>query len=247
MFNNDEIPEGYSFSIPEFPPTGSKALTALEAEQYYLNKIKGHEQEWKRAKLNLIIFYQKVGRFEPALEILKELLEMARNNEEKAHSYLTFGQFMEQEENFAAAVEYYTQASLLEHTNTETSYFINNNLGYSLNKLGKFEEGEKYCRKAIEIDPNLHNAYKNLGISLEGQDHYEEAANNYVQATKLESLNPRAAGHLQDLLERHPEIIEKNPGLSKDLENCQKAVKFAQKSVSKMNEDWQVQNKDRMN
>jgi len=247
MFDNDKIPEGYSFSIPEFPPTGSKALKAQEAEEYLLNKIKSHEQDLKNAKLDLIIFYQKVRRFEPALEIIKELLNMAENNEEKAHYYLTFGQFMEEEENFAAAVEYYTQASLIGQSNTEMRYFINNNLGYSLNKLGKFEEGEKYCRKAIEINPRRNNAYKNLGISLEGQCHYEEAAYYYVQATKIESIDPRATGHLQDLLERHPEILEKNPGLSKDLENCQKAVKFAQKSVSKMRDDWKVQNKDRMN
>ena len=34
----------------------------------------------------------------------------------------------------------------------KVSYVLHNNIGYSLNALGRFAEGEKYCRAAIEMD-----------------------------------------------------------------------------------------------
>jgi tetratricopeptide (TPR) repeat protein len=89
--------------------------------------------------------------------------------EQRAECVLTMGQVVEQVGDYRAAVQYYREALALEPTHAFTWYFINNNLGLSLNTLGHFAEGERYCRKAIEIHPHRPNAHKNLGIALAGQ------------------------------------------------------------------------------
>src|SRR4030095_3304078 len=101
------------------------------------------------------------------------------------------------------AVRYYKEALSLEPTGTFTWYFINNNLGYSLNTLGQYAEGEVYCRKAIEVDRKISNGFKNLGLALAGQGEYHEAAETFVKATQANAGDARAFGHLKDLLKEH--------------------------------------------
>jgi Flp pilus assembly protein TadD len=96
------------------------------------------------------------------LDWLRKLMSRLPDLENKAGCVLTMGQAMEQVEDFQAAVRYYKEALALEPTDTDTWYFINNKLGFSLNKLGQFAEGEKYCRNAIKVNPNRPNAFKNL-------------------------------------------------------------------------------------
>src|SRR5207249_4331376 len=103
-------------------------------------------------------------------------------------------------------------------------YFINNNLGFSLNTLEQFAAGEKYCRRAIEIDPNRPNAYKNLGIALTGQGQYHDAAKCFVTATQVNAADPRALRLLQDLINQHPELAYE---FEKAAELCQKATELA--------------------
>ena len=132
---------------------------------------------------------------------------------------------------FPAAAGYYRQALGLEPMNTWTWYFVNNNLGFSLNVLERFAEAEDYCRKALETDPNRPNAYKNLGLSLSGQGRYHEAAQCFVAATQVNAADPRAFHLLMDLLKEHGE-------LEYDFETaaacCRKAVETAARKVEEM-------------
>ena len=116
------------------------------------------------------------------------------------------GQFMENAGDYPAAVRYYKKALALKPTDRFVRYFINNNLGFSLNTLGDFAEGEIYCRKAIEIDPGRPNGHKNLGIALAGQGCYPEAAECFIAATQENALDSRAFNLLTELLENHPEL-----------------------------------------
>jgi Flp pilus assembly protein TadD len=134
------------------------------------------------------------------------------------------GQAMEQVGDYPAAVRYYKEALALEPTHTFTWYFINNNLGFSLNTLGQFAPGEIYCRKAIEVDATRPNAHKNLGIALAGQGEHREAAKSFVTATQANAADSRAFRLLQDLLRQHPELEYEFAGAA---ESCQKAVEVA--------------------
>ena len=111
----------------------------------------------------------------------------------------------------------------MEPAATRTWYLIHNNLGYCLNTLGRFAEGEAYCRKAIEIDGQQHNAHKNLGIGLEGQRLFDEAARCFIAATKANASDRRAYDLLEKLLTEHPELRAE---FATDAECCRKAVEF---------------------
>ena len=100
-------------------------------------------------------------------------------------------------------------------------YYLHNNLGYSLNQLGRFEEGELYCRRAIGITSKPQNAHKNLGLALQGQGKYAEAAGCFVTATQANASDGRSVKHLEELIQQHPELeFEFGPLLQK----CKVAV-----------------------
>lgn len=65
------------------------------------------------------------------------------------------------------------------------------------------------CRDAIEIDPGSYNAYKNLGVALQGQRIYPEAAVLFLRAALSYPPDPRSLGHLEDLLSNHREEVER--------------------------------------
>ena len=131
---------------------------------------------------------------------------------------------MEGLENYKAAIYFYSQAFSLEPEDTLTWYLINNNLGYCLNQFGRFAEAEGYCRSAIKIDPERHNAYKNMGVSLAGQGQCAEAARNYIKAIRANAADPRALKLLEQLFAEHPEIAGEVPDIDAQIQKCQEAV-----------------------
>jgi tetratricopeptide (TPR) repeat protein len=145
---------------------------------------------------------------------------MDPTREGRAVCCLRLGLEMEDLEDFAAAVRWYSKGVLLEPLNGHLRYFLNNNLGYSLNQLGQFAEAEGYCRSAIGIDGCRHNAYKNLGVSLTGQKLYAEASGYFVKAIRAFPLDRRGLLCLERLLAERPELLSRIPSLQDDLNEC---------------------------
>ena len=137
---------------------------------------------------------------------MARLAEYTIDEAKKAFFRLTGGQILEQGGEYAAAVVVYRKGLECKTDDTETRYFLNNNLGYSLIQIGEHDEAEGYCREAIEIDPARHNAYKNLGLVLRENGLYSEAANCFLTASKIAPNDTRAARLLEELIEAHPEI-----------------------------------------
>src|SRR3972149_4827824 len=81
-------------------------------------------------------------------------------------------------------------------------------MGYALNQLQRHEEAELYCRQAIQINAERHNAFKNLGVALEELGQNEEAALQYAQATVLRPTDTRAFDHLERLMDAHSGLPE---------------------------------------
>jgi tetratricopeptide (TPR) repeat protein len=98
---------------------------------------------------------------------------------------------------------------------------------YSLNQLGDFVQGERYCNEATTIDPRRPNAYKNLGLALQGQQRWAEAARCFVQATQVDAADPRSLRHLVELLQAHPEL-----DFQSELELCRSAVAHVQDKLA---------------
>ena len=152
------------------------------------------------------------------------MLGVTEDPEVWAQCFLALGQLMEDVPDFPAAIGFYRQGLQLEPADRRTWYLLNNNLGFCFNEVGKHPEAEGYCRQAIGIDPNRHNAYKNLGISLAGQGQYGEAIRCLIQATQVNPRNSRALHHLDEILESHPEIATEMRELAQQVEACRKAV-----------------------
>ncbi len=169
------------------------------------------------------------GYFKAAYDYLGKILSLVDDPREKAACLLSMGRAMEQLSDYQAAVEAYSRAFELPQEQNENWYFLNNNLGYCLNQVGRHQEAEKYCRAAIDIEPRRHNAWKNLGIALQGRGFYIEAALNLIRATNLCPTDSRALGHLEDLIAGHREILKQIPGLLTQLCDCDEAVQEAAK------------------
>jgi tetratricopeptide (TPR) repeat protein len=221
----------FRFEIPR-PPAGPVVeLTKEQAEKMLLEKLVGARADPRGALWELAQFYKLSQQHEKALERLRELIQLLPDPEDKANCVFTMGQAMEQARDYAGAVRYYKEAEALEPTHTFTWYFINNNLGFCLNTLGKFAEGEVYCRRALVSDPQRPNAHKNLGIALAGLGQLHDAARCFVQATQANAADPRAFRLLDDLLQKHPEL---KPEFKAELDACRQAVEAAGKKVQEL-------------
>lgn len=96
----------------------------------------------------------------------------------------------------------------LPYTTFGYSSFLHNNRGFCLNRLGRYRDAEKYCRKAIEINGDRHNAYKNLGVALQAQGKYAEAAASFLRAALMFPPDYRSIEHLEELLANHRKEVE---------------------------------------
>jgi tetratricopeptide (TPR) repeat protein len=139
-------------------------------------------------------------------ESVRQFLSDDFSPDEKAYYCLSAGQSMERCGDYNAALACYGQAFALTPEKNDVWYFLHNNLGFCLNQFERYQEAEAYCLEAIDIDPSRHNAYKNLGVSLQGQGDYIAAARLYLRAAEIRPADPRALQHLYALLREHPEV-----------------------------------------
>ena len=172
--------------------------------------------------------YIKEGRYGEAIFCLKELLERTADARQKAMGLYALGQIMEQLSKFEDALSYYREASFLCDNSLDLFYCVNNNTGYCLCMLGRYQEAEKYCRMAIAADGSRPNAFKNLGLALEGQGHLREAINTYINATRLDARDVRATINLEKLLQRHPELNEE---YNEELKECKEITASAKEQI----------------
>lgn len=71
-------------------------------------------------------------------------------------------------------------------------WLSNYNLGYTYYKLGRFEDAERFLRRATEINNTDSDQYIYLGLSLWRQGHTEEAAQCIERAIQI---RPSASGY----------------------------------------------------
>ncbi|HTZ39461.1 MAG TPA: tetratricopeptide repeat protein [Syntrophales bacterium] len=155
---------------------------------------------------------------------IRTAVQFSRDGTEAAKRCLFLGLLMEQRENFEAAAVAYSEALQLTPSRNDTWYSIYNNLGYSLIRCGRCREAESYCRAACDIDPHRHNAVRNLGLAIQGQGRYHEAARAFMNAMNLCPDDLRAYVHIEDLLYNHEEIASDMPDMIAQVEKCKERV-----------------------
>lgn len=221
----------FRYTKPPAPDGPLFELSQSEAERLLLDRLASSggsdvgDALWELARL-----YSQTRRQDKAMDCLRQALELQVDPEAKAGCILAMGQTAEQIRDYESAIRYYKEAFAMEPAGTRTWYLIHNNLGYSLNTLGRFVEGETYCRQAIEIDGSRPNAYKNLGISLQGQGQLEEAARCFITATRVDAGDRRSSDLLDKLLRDHPDL---GVVFAVKAECCRKAVDFAAQERAK--------------
>jgi Flp pilus assembly protein TadD len=159
-------------------------------------------------------------RFDGAVGLLAKALSLAADDGVRAYCLLEMGRAHEAKPDFRAAADAYGQGLAFPREPTHTWYFLNNNLGFCLNQLGRFEEAEPVCRTAIAFQPLMYNAHKNLGVSLQGQGRLVEAAHSFLEAARRSGSDPRALAHLEDLLAQHPYVGREHPELLEAAQEC---------------------------
>jgi tetratricopeptide (TPR) repeat protein len=214
----------FRYSLQRPPEGGVVEISAAELERHLLNRLEREKDSRDDVLWALARFYGNFGQHAKALDYFRRIMESKADLESKARCVLAMGCTMEKAGNFEAAARFYREAFAMEPMNTDTWYWIHNNLGFSLNTLGRHEEGEACCRRAIQIDPNRPNGHKNLGIALAGLGRYTEAARSFVTATQVDATDGRSLKHLEDLVSRHPELQSQ---FARELELCRKAVQVA--------------------
>lgn len=187
--------------------------------------------ELRRAHWDMAYLCSRTRRQEEGLAHLQQALDLSSDLDEEAACLLAMGQLYEQLERYPEALGSYRQARRREPAERDTWYLIHNNLGYTLNELGRHAEAEGYCRIATRIDPHRYNAHKNLGISCERLGRYAEAARSYIRGVHATPLEPRSLTHLLNMLEtRREEVRAEFPELEEELRRCREVAAKARRA-----------------
>ncbi len=167
-------------------------------------------------------YYRSIGKADAAIALLEDFLKKKLTDDEKnAHCQLALGQIATDDQRLEAALAHFQAALAFEPKKKKIAYVIHNNIGYCLNRLGRFADAERHCRTAISINWKRASGYRNLGISLQGQGELTGAAWVLVEAVKLEASDDRARALLEKFVAEHPAIMVRCPwivqGLCPDL------------------------------
>ena len=219
--------EKWSFGFRKYPQSNGVSFPIAVAEPILLAQLEDPSANHQRARLELIRVYRLMARPSDALAIATEYLAQTSDVEARAEVYFHLGQAMERVQDWESAIRWYTQAMELRPRSTFYWYLIHNNIGFSLNQQGRFVDAEDYLRKAILIDAHRANAFKNLGLSFEGQGRLADAARSYVASIRADAGDPRALRHLEELVERHAEVLAAVPDLESQIGKCREAVVIA--------------------
>jgi tetratricopeptide (TPR) repeat protein len=179
-----------------------------DTEQLLLERLKSSstDDDYFRWMLFVVGFYRGINKIEAATELLEAFINASKNMEQSAHCHLALGQIATDEQRLDAALKHFTEALELAPKKRKVLYVLHNNIGYCLNGLGRFMDGEKYCRTAIDLDWTRASSYRNLGVSLQGQGKVLAAAWMLVEAVKTDSADSRARLLLEKLIANNPSI-----------------------------------------
>ena len=151
--------------------------------------------------------YIEEGRDE-LIELMKKCLRGFSMKDSIARLALREGGYCEKMGDYLSALKFYEASLLYRVDDLKLHYFQLNNYGFCLNSLERFADAEKILREAVGLIPQQYNAWKNLGVSLEHQGQYEEAAGCYLKAVLCSNKEPRLVAHLERLVERYPSLIQ---------------------------------------
>ena len=171
-------------------PPGIPA-TDEEVEHILLRRLQKDVAELTETLWQLYQFYDGLGRNELCAGLVDMIIQYCTDHEDRAYCHLIAGQLAEKSQKYDRALEYYARGIELKPSEKRTAYFLYNNTAHCLNQQGRYAEAERNCRLAIDIEPQVANAFKNLGVSLAGQQDTAGAFRAHIDALRrLYEPNP---------------------------------------------------------
>lgn len=200
--------------------TQENSLPGQDTEKLLLDRLKTSttEEDYFRWTLFVVGYYRSIGKADAAIALLQDFLKKKVADDEKnAHCQLALGQIATDDQRLDEALVHFQAALQFEPRKKKIAYVIHNNIGYCLNRLGRFVDAERHCRTAIAINWKRASGYRNLGVSLQGQGELIGAAWALVEAVKLEVSDERARALLEKFIAEHPGIIVRCPWIVQGL------------------------------
>jgi tetratricopeptide (TPR) repeat protein len=162
-----------------------------------------------RLEDGMISKYSKAARHNEMLDIINELHKRPFMEPGVINLYLKQGSICEAMFDYAMAIDYYSRGIQAYATKIKIdnrhSYWIFNNSSFCHNYERRFLEAQRLADKAISIDREKYNAWKNLGVSYEHQGKHVEAS-AYYMAAHIKcggGSDPRPMLHLKRIFRRH--------------------------------------------
>jgi len=203
----EHIFKGLGTTPVKLNPLRAQLKISAQQKEEILEKMNS-ASDLKKTLSDMANTFKSQRSYGQAIFCYRELLQRTADTQANIAYLFALGEIMGKMHDYENAVSYYQEAANLCHVVSDVSYWINNNMGFSLCMLRRFSEAEKYCRLAIEINSGRINAFINLGISMEGQGKFREAINNYITAIKIDAKDIRAMNLFEIIIEKHPELKE---------------------------------------
>jgi Flp pilus assembly protein TadD len=213
-------------------PPAANASEGQDTEKMLLRRLEStaNEDEYFRWLLFTVGYYRGIRKVEAAKDLLKGFLGVTSNPDYHVQCQLALGQIATDEQNMDAAISHFGAALNLSPESKKIEYILRNNLGYCFNMTGDYEEAERHCRGALELNWTRPSAYRNLGISFHGQGKLAAAAWALLEAVKMDAADDRARAFLKKLATDNPSLALHCPWLIEGLNPA--GVTLKQETVS---------------
>jgi len=172
------------------------SLTSRAQEKIYKKAIELNPRN-DRAYLELGLFYCVKGKYDKAVETLKEAIEL--NPRGDCHTYFALGLCYKNQGKYEQAEEMFKEAIKI-NPRYDMAYF---ELARRYMDRGKYDKAEGLLKEATKINPGNDNIYGSLALCYEEQGKYKLAKEYFKKANRLrlENYNPITQHNYQRLKE----------------------------------------------
>jgi tetratricopeptide (TPR) repeat protein len=155
--------------------------------------------DFVEARLHLARYYRKAGRFESAVRICREALEL---DPDQADAYVELGTTLDAQGLAREAAEALEQAVALDGENARAHTLI----GVVYGKSGRMAEGIKMLQRAVSLGPDDSDAWANLGVAYHSVGRTWDSEMAFRRSLSVDADNPAAKNGLGIYLKRRGEI-----------------------------------------
>jgi tetratricopeptide (TPR) repeat protein len=185
-----------------------RANQLVEAERGYC-QILDVQPEHPDALYGLGVIMQRKGEYQTAENLLKRLVQVQPNN---IKAWFSLGVLHQIQDQLLEGQKAYEQALTLQPQSPTISLAIYHNLGYSLQKQGKWTEAIACYQKARELQPDSMEAEVGLANALHAQGKLPSEEQARYAAINLDLGNKRRqADDLKVAIEYYQQAIAMQP------------------------------------